>query len=67
MADRVTTPPVAVDAAAWLASLPIGDVAFVHGAAFQRMAIHEGVTEAELYAEFARRAASDPDANVVRY
>jgi hypothetical protein len=57
---------VPTDYARWLASLPIGDVAFVHGVAFQLMAIDQGVTEADLYAEFARRAAADPDCNVVR-
>jgi hypothetical protein len=63
---RVQTPMASVDAAEWLASLPAADVAWIQGCAFQLMAIHEGVTEADLYAEFARRAAADPDANVVR-
>ena len=51
---------------AWLRKAEISDVAFAAGAAFQVMAMDQGITEAELYAEFARRAANDPDANVVR-
>lgn len=51
---------------AWLRDAEIGDVAYIEGAAFQLMAMAQGVTEADLYAEFARRAADDPDANVVR-
>lgn len=51
---------------AWLRSAEINDVAFIHGAAFQILAMHQGITERELYEEFGRRAAADPDANVVR-
>lgn len=66
MSDGVMTPPVSVGVAAWLAALPAGDVAYIQGAAFQRLAIHAGVSEADLYAEWARRAANDPDCRVVR-
>ncbi len=64
--ERLRTPPASVDVAAWLASLPPEDVAYVQGAAFQRLAMHAGVSEADLYAEWARRAADDPDCQVVR-
>jgi hypothetical protein len=51
---------------AWLATADVLHVAWVHGAAFQLMASAAGVTEAELYADFARRAAADPDCQIVR-
>jgi hypothetical protein len=51
---------------AWLRQAPTGDVAFVLGAAVQLIAMEQGVTEAELYAEFAKRASGEPDANVIR-
>lgn len=51
---------------AWLRDAETGDVAYIAGAAFQLMAMAQGVTEAELYAEFAHSAADDPDTNVVR-
>lgn len=41
------------------------DVAFVQGAAFQRLAAAMGVTEAFLYADFARRAAGDPECQAI--
>ena len=50
----------------WLRAADIGDVAYIHGAALQLLAMDQGITEAELYAYFAERAANDPDANVVR-
>lgn len=64
--ERVRTPPLSVDVAAWLASISIGDVAYIHGVAFQLMAMNQGVSERDLYEEFVRRATADPDANVVR-
>lgn len=51
---------------AWLREAEIGDVAFVAGAAFQLMAMDQGMTEADLYAEFAKRAGAEPDANILR-
>ncbi len=41
------------------------DVAFVQGCAFGFLARHAGVSEADLYAEWAKRAAADPDCKVV--
>lgn len=65
--DRpVYTPPIAMNAAQWLASLTAEELAWVQGAAFQRLAMLAGVTEADLYAEWARRAAEDPDCQVIR-
>lgn len=66
MTDRVVTPPISIDAAAWIASLPPGDIAYIQGAAFQRLAIILGVSEADLYADWAERAVNDPDCQVVR-
>lgn len=66
MDKRVQTPMASMDAAQWLSSLPIGDVAWLAGCALQLIAINQGITEADLYAEWARRAAVDPDCNVVR-
>lgn len=66
MNRRVQTPPLSIDAAAWIATLSPEDAAYIQGAAFQRMAIAANVTEAELYADFAKRAATDPDCQVVR-
>jgi len=66
MSERVNTPAVSIDAALWIATLPPEDAAYIQGAAFQRLAIAAGVTEADLYADFARRAAADPDCQVIR-
>lgn len=66
MTDSVRTPPVSMEVGAWLSTLSPGDVAFVQGAAFQWLARHAGVSEADLYAEWAERAAADPDCRVVR-
>jgi len=50
----------------WLREADVQDVAYVLGAAVQIIAMEQGMTEAELYHDFAERAAADPDANVVR-
>ena len=63
---KVNTPPASVDVALWIATLDVGSVAYIQGAAFQRMASYLGVTEADLYAGFAERASQDPDCQVVR-
>lgn len=66
MADRLCTPPASVDVAAWMASLSANENAYIAGCALQRLAMELGITEAELYAEWAKRAAGDPDCNVIR-
>jgi hypothetical protein len=66
MSDPLVTPAVSVEVAPWIATLTPEEVAFVQGAAFQRLAAAAGMTEADLYAEWAERAASDPDCQVVR-
>lgn len=66
MNERVKTPATSVDAAAWMASLSAGDNAYIAGCALQRIAMELGITEAQLYAEWAERAANDPDCNVIR-
>lgn len=66
MRDMVATPPTSVEITAWLASLSTDEVAYIHGATFVLIAKAMNMTEADLYAEFARRAARDPDCQVVR-
>ncbi len=57
----------AVNVARWIGTdASPEECAFVQGAAFQMLAIHARKTEAELYADFAARAATDPDCNVLR-
>lgn len=63
--SRVDTPAYSIDAALWIATLSPEDAAYVQGAAFQRLAAATGVTEAALYADFARRAAADPDCQTI--
>jgi hypothetical protein len=63
---RLYTPATSLDVALWLATLDADSVAYVQGAAMQRMAMALGMSEADVYAHFAKRAAEDPDANVVR-
>lgn len=62
----VRTPPASMNAALWVNTLPPEDVAWLHGAVFQMLARHAGMSEAALYADFARRAADDPDCLDVR-
>lgn len=57
------TPPHSTSIALWLRSIPVGDVAFVMGACGRVIAEAKGMSEAELLADFARRAAQDPDAS----
>lgn len=45
--------------------LPIGYVAHVQGAAMQMLASDQGLTEAQMYEEWARRAAVDLDCHVL--
>lgn len=61
----IRTPPVSMDVSAWLATLSAADVAYVQGCAFGWLARHAGMSEADLYAEWAERAAADPDCQVV--
>lgn len=49
-----------------MASLSANENAYIAGCALQRLAMELGITEAELYAEWAKRAAGDPDCNVIR-
>lgn len=60
------TPPISIDATQWLSTLSAEDLAFVQGAAFQRLAMLVGMTEADLYVEWAERAVNDPDCQVIR-
>ncbi len=59
-------PPTEAEVALWIAGLSPDKVAYVQGAAFQRLAAAAGKTEADLYAEWAARAANDPDCQVIR-
>lgn len=63
---RLFTPAHSADVALWCVALPAEDLAYLHGCAFQCLAMLQGITELELYQEFARRAAADPDCQVVR-
>lgn len=63
---HLRTPNTSIDATFWVATLTAEECAYLQGAAMQRLAMHTGVTEADLYADFARRAADDPDCQVVR-
>lgn len=63
----IETPPVSVNAAMWVSVvLSSSDVAWLFGACGQRLASDLGITEADFYAEFAKRAASDLDCQVLR-
>ncbi len=63
MTDGIRTPAVSVDAVDWLRMIPIGDVAFIFGACSRLISEHQRISEADLFADFARRAANDPDAS----
>lgn len=68
MNERLRTPraPVGMDAALWVATLEVDELAFLAGAVCAKLADRVGITQAELFADWARRAAADPDRLVVR-
>lgn len=59
----VMTPLRSVAVHLWLRTIPVGDVAFILGCCSRVIAEHQKISEAELFADFAKRAAADPDAS----
>lgn len=66
MSDPLRTPPAPMNAALWVAGLDVHELAWLAGAVCGKLADKTGYTQAELFADWARRAAADPDCNVVR-
>jgi hypothetical protein len=65
-AERLARSPVRDAIAAWIEALTPHDVAWINGVASRRLADLIGVSEADLYAAWAKRAALDPACQVVK-
>lgn len=63
---ELQTPGHSVDVISWIRTLHPDELAYLQGAAHGRLAARLGMTEADLFAAWAQRAAADPDCQVIR-